>query len=315
MKKKIIFIFSLSIIILLSFIIYKLVNNKNIRGIYNSLVYIQAIDEDTITSGSGFVYKVSEAKNYIVTNYHVIENYSNIYVYNINKDRVKANLLNYNEDNDIAILVIEDKLGLKAANFGDNKKIKHGDKAFVVGTPMDIKNIGTINEGIINDIVQMDDLGFDFDPIEVSAKTNFGNSGGPLLNRKGQVIGMMFLKDKTIDDISFAIPINFVLETITKLENRVSLGAVMTNTTNESLLDKYNIDVSDIKGVVILEINKSGVLEKYKLKKGDIIISFNDSDINNVNELREQLYEHNIGDIVYIGYYRDGKYYKISIQL
>lgn len=313
MKKKIVLTFSLIIIILGILLTYKLSYNIKIKSIYTSLVYIESINEDTITSGSGFVYKIDDKKNYIVTNYHVIKESSNIYVYNENKEKIKAELINYDEYNDIAILIIDDKLGLKKVNFSNSYKI--GDKVFVVGTPLSIKNFGTISKGTITDITNLNYLDYNFNAIKVSAKTNYGNSGGPLLNSKGQVIGMMLLMDKTDDNISYAIPIDFVIDTIDKLEKRISLGATMTNTTNTNLLTEYKINIPNIDGVVILNINKNGILKKYSFQKGDIITSFNDKKINNIEDLRNELYKCKQGSIVNIEIYRDGSYYKKNIEL
>lgn len=209
MKKIMILIYSLIIVIFLIFISNKLLIKKNINSIYNSLVYIESVNDDTITSGSGFVYKILNNKAYIVTNYHIIHKYNYIYVYDINKKRIKAELISYDVKNDIAILIIDNSLELKEANIVKHINLKILDKIYVVGTPYDIKNMGTITSGKVIDIENIEDL-YDFEAIKITAKTDYGNSGSPVLNGKGQIVGMAFLKG-TVDDFSYAIPIDFIV--------------------------------------------------------------------------------------------------------
>ena len=315
MKKKFIIICSLIVICLLLVIIIKQLNKKNINTVYNYLVYIESRDDDTITSGSGFVYKTYNGKNYILTNYHVVEGYFDIYVYNKNEEKIKAKLVNYDENNDIAVLTISDKLGLEAVNVGNSDNIYKGDKVFVVGNPSNIKNMGTVTNGKILDFNEFENI-FDFTAIKVSAHTEFGNSGGPLLDEKGNLIGMMFLKDNKESNISYAIPINFIMDFI-NLNDDVdifSLGAIMANTSNNEILNEYGIDNFNIEGVVLIKLDNNGVLSKNKFKKGDIITSFNGKVINNITDLKDELYKYKKGDNINIIYYREGVYNNIIIE-
>ena len=322
MKKKVFYI-SVSILVLVGLITILMYNKKaNINKVYDSVVYIESIDEETVTSGSGFIYKVEDNKNYIVTCYHVIEGYTDVYVYNNNKEKVKANILNYDEYTDIAVLTIEDSLGLKEISIGDSTKSNVDDEIYVVGTPIEISNINTISDGIINAIdkeitITTTHGTSNLKSIAVSAKVDYGNSGGPLLNKNNEVIGMMFVKE--LDEISFALPINFVMDIVNKLENnelnRPSLGAVMCNTTNTELLNEYNIKIDNVNGVVLIKVNKDHSLYKAGLQKGDIITKLDDKEVGNVNELREELYRKEVGDSTSIEYYRNGTYYGVDIEL
>ena len=315
MKKKFIIVCSFVIICLLLIIIIKQLNKKNVSDIYNYLVYIESRDDDTITSGSGFVYKTYNGENYILTNYHVVEGYFDIYVYNKKEERIKAKLVNYDENNDIAILAISDKLGLEAVNIGNSDNIYKGDKVFVVGNPLNIKNIGTITKGKILDFIEFENI-FDFTAIEVSAHTEFGNSGGPLLDEKGNLIGMMFLKDSKDSDISYAIPINFIMDFVNLNDNTdiFSLGAIMASTSNNEILNEYEINNFNIEGVVLIKLDNNGILSKNKFRKVDIITSFNGRVINNITDLKEELYKYKKGDNINITYYREGVYNNITIK-
>lgn len=320
MKKLLVYI-GIVILILGSLITVLIFNKKD--NVYDSVVYVESIDEQSIRSGTGFVYKIEDGINYIVTSYHVIEGYSDIYVYNNDKDKVKASILNYDEYTDIAVLTINDSLGLKEISIGDSDKVKVNDKIYVVGTPLDINYINTKVEGkvtFVNKEITVDTThgSSNLDTIEVSADVDYGNSGSPLLNSDNEVIGMVFVKEEN-KDISYAIPINFVFKIVRKLENyeldRPNLGAVMCNSTNIELLNEYGISIDDIKGVVILDVTDLYPLDNIGLQKGDVITKFNNKEISNVNILREELYKKEIGDIVGIEYYRNGIYYKVDVEL
>ena len=317
------------IIIILSFglgsLITYLILNKSINyeGIYDSVVYIESIDEDTIKSGSGFVYKIYGDKTYIITSYHVIEGYTDINVYNNKKKSQRADIIDYDENSDIAILSIDNDLGLKEIDISNSDKVDIGDEIYVVGTPLNIDYINTISKGIITFVnreitIDTNDGYRNFKTIQVDAKVDNGNSGGPLLNNKGEVIGMMSMKEYNLDGISFAIPINIVIDVVKKLESskldRPNLGAVICNTTNKELLIEYQLEIIDITGVVVLDIKESYPLQKSGLKKGDIITKFNNEEITNINELKNKLYKTKKGYTVIIEYYRQGENYKVNIK-
>lgn len=321
--KKIVFYVS-AILILGSLVTVLMFNKCSKNDINDSVVYIESIDSETIKSGSGFVYKVNSDNAYIITSYHVIEGYSDIYVYNNNKEKVKAEIINYDEYTDISVLSINNNLDLKEINIGDSDKININDNIYVVGTPIDIKNINTKVEGVILNnkeeiTINTTHGSSNFVAIEVSAEIDYGNSGGPLLNANYEVIGMMFVKDETSRNKGYALPINFVIDIANKLINnelkRPNLGTVMCNTTNLELLNQHELSIDNINGVVILEVKDIGLLYNSGLQKGDIITKFDGKMVNNVNELREELYKKQVGNSVQIEYYRNGNYYKINIEL
>lgn len=316
MKKKIIYL-SIFVLILGGFITILLFNNKNSTS--DSVVYIESLNDESITSGSGFVYKIENNKNFIITSYHVIDNYDEIYVYNNKKEKIGAKVFKYDEYTDIAILLIEDKLNLKEINIGNSEKIKEEDKVYAVGTPIEIENINKISKGnILSKNKEIKINGINYNSIEINIGVDYGNSGGPLLNKDNEVIGMMFVMEED-KKIGYALPINFVMDIVEKLEKdeikRPNLGAIMCNTTNTDTLNEYSINIDSVAGVVLLEVQENGLLYKSGLQKGDIITMFNEINIKNVTDLRENLYKKEIGDIVEIEYYRKGIYYKVSVEL
>ena len=213
MKK---FLYFTSFIILI-FISYILINNKISNNIYDSIVYIETTTQDSINNGTGFVYEINDNSAYILTNYHVIEDSYEIYIYNKNKVKTKAKIVKYDAYNDIALLEIDKDLNLKKINIGDSSKVNNTDEIYIIGNPMGKNNFATKTSGIIID--KSDSLYhlYDFNAIKVSAKTDFGSSGSPLLDKDNKVIGIIFLKNKDSNE-SYAIPINYIIEFLKDIE-------------------------------------------------------------------------------------------------
>ena len=226
MKKTYIYVIIVIFICISSFIIDTVINNNRINSIYESLVYIESTDEETIKSGSGFVYKTENNKNYIITSYHVIEGYNDIYVYNTNKKKEQASIINYDKKNDIAIIAINNNLELKKITLGNSDKVKLGDDIFVFGTPLNIDYISTLSKGNISYIdrkitIKTSNEINNFSVIQIDSRIEEGNSGGPVINKSGKVIGMMFVKEANVSGIGFALPINFVMNIVEKLEKNI----------------------------------------------------------------------------------------------
>lgn len=317
MKKNYKYIMVIAILVCI-IVVLKINSNLNVK---NSVVYIEAASEETVTNGSGFVYKIENGLNYIITNYHVIEGYQDIYVYNNKKKKLKANLLNSDEYYDIAILTIEDKLNLNKIDIYNKYNIK--EKVYTIGTPLDIKNINKVSKGYIlnNEVIKISTTHgtSNLESIRVNMNVDYGNSGGPLLNKKNKVIGVVYVKDKGKNDVVYALPIENVMDMVIKLEDqnysRPNLGAVMCNNTNIEMLMKYNVVPSNIDGVVLLDVKEKLLLDSVGMKNGDIIVMLNDKRIKSVNKLRQELFKNEIGDIVEIKYYRGNVYKSVKIKL
>lgn len=226
MKKIISYIVILILGLLIGcFTIHLEINNNNLQDIYNSLVYIESYDEETIKSGSGFVYKTDKNKNYIITSYHVVSGYSSIYIYNTSKKKEKANIVAFNEESDIAVLSIENKLNLKEINIGNSDSVEIGEDIYVLGTPLNIDYISTLSKGIVSFVNRKITVNTSYgsnkyNTIQVDARVDEGNSGGPILNSKGEVIGVMFVKEENVEGIGFGLPINYVMDVVKNLENK-----------------------------------------------------------------------------------------------
>lgn len=208
MKK--IYVISVSLFIISAFFLIILLNNNNKRtvsDIYDSVVYIESSYIDYINMGSGIVYEANDNYAYIVTCYHMVSNSDDIYVYNYENKYEKAQLVNYDEKKDIALLKIDNKLSLKQAKFDDSNNLEIADKVYALGTPLNDNYAYTLTSGIISNKNRLINVnGNKINTIQFDAPISGGNSGGPLLDSKFNVVGMIFIKEENTNGIAFAIP-------------------------------------------------------------------------------------------------------------
>lgn len=145
-----------------------------------------------------------------------------------------------------------------------------------------------------------------------------GNSGGPVLNKNKDVIGLISIKEKGKNN-SIYLSIDNVIEIVSKLENhtlkRPNLGGIFVSSYNEEILKENNIIIDNINGVVVLDITKDYPLYKAGIAKGDIITKINNKNIDGVNELQKEIYSYNAGDIITLEYYRNKEYKSVNVKL
>lgn len=315
-------------------------NNSNdndlsiaISNIYDATVMVNNYNESMISNtGSGFVYKIDDSYGYIITNHHVIENSEKITLFFNDDDEVEATLLGSDKYLDIAVLKVDKNLVKKVATIGKNSKCKLGDVVLSIGSPLGFEYKGTVTNGIISGLnrlvsVSVNGNGDDWmmEVIQTNTAVNPGNSGGPLVNAKGEVIGVISLKlvKDSVEGMGFAIPIDFVMNHIDILETgkkieRPLLGISMLNVSASVTLEKYydiKLDKRISNGVVVVDIDKRSGAGKSSLKKGDVITKIGDKNVSDVAVLKYLLYKYNVGDVVELTYYRNGTYNKTKITL
>ena len=299
---------------------------KGINNIYEAAVYIEVSNNrGAISSGSGFIYKAG----YILTNYHVIENGTKFKVITSDNKEIDATYVNGDEYYDIAVLKIEDKTR-KIAVLGDSSNLELGDSVFTVGAPLGKEYKGTITKGIISGVnrmvtVELSSGNYLMEVIQTDASINSGNSGGPICNIKGEVIGITSSKlmGSGVEGMGFAIPINSVKEIISDIESgkkieRPYLGIQLADLNNTFALQYYyNIKISkDVSfGAVLSYVESGKSADKAGLKAGDVIVEMDGVKIEDTSYFKYQLYKHKIGDKVKIKYYRDNKMLEATLEL
>lgn len=305
---------------------------KNAIGeIYDSVVYIETkIGDEAIAAGSGFIYKKNDKSAYILTNYHVIENGDNYSVTLSNDIEIEATYVNGDQYYDVAVLKINSKDVTKVATLAESSKVELGDSVFAVGSPLGKDFIGTITKGIISGVNRMipariNNQNYLMEVIQTDAPINSGNSGGPLCNIKGEVIGISSskIKETGVEGLGFAIPIDLVKAILTDIEEgktieRPYLGVQLVDISNKQLFEyKYKINVSNKAkyGAIIGYIQENSIVAKAGLKVGDVIIEMDDKKIKDVSHFIFEIFKHKKGDKVKIKYYREDDLKEITLTL
>lgn len=277
-------------------------------------------------SGSGII--ISE-DGYILTNNHVVDSKSESNFYDISEaTSVKvtlstgenktydAKIVGKDSQTDLAVLKIE-ATGLTKAEFADSDSVKIGEFTMAVGNPLALGT--TITCGVVSAVNREvdDDEGNKFKCIQTDAAINSGNSGGALVNSKGQVIGVNTLKVSSagVEGIGFAIPINSTLSVTEELKTynkvrRPYIGIGGRNLT-EQIAKAHNL----VEGIYVSTVDQFSAAEKAGIKIGDIITAIDGKEVKTMDELNEIKNTHKIGDTVTLKVYRDGKYQDIKVTL
>lgn len=289
--------------------------------IYDAVVLIKNYNNNKLSaSGTGFVYKIDSNYGYILTNYHVIDGNTSLKVVLSNEEEITATYIGGDNYLDIAVLTIPKDNVLKVAEIGNSKNTKLGDTVFTIGSPVDIQYMGTVTKGILSGkdrlvSVTANNVEYIMNVIQTDAAMNPGNSGGPLVNINGQVIGMNSLKlvQEKIEGMGFSIAIEDVMSNIDTIEKgekieRPFLGINMANVTDTTALYRSNISVpNDItSGVVIINVVEGSSAEGV-LEKGDIITKINNKTISSSAYLRYELYKYAVGEQISITFIRNNE--------
>ncbi|MBR6967783.1 MAG: trypsin-like peptidase domain-containing protein [Ruminococcus sp.] len=279
-------------------------------------------------TGTGVI--VSD-NGYIVTNAHVI--YDDEYgagkakevTVLLDDDKTyEAEIIGYDTDSDLAVLKI-DETGLTAAEFGDSDKLQLGESVIAIGNPLGFDLRNTVTGGMISGLdrdIAINDKAMNL--IQTDAAINSGNSGGPLINKYGQVIGINSSKmsssysmsGASIEGIGFAIPSNVtsrIVDDIMKngyVTGKPYLGIYCQGVT-EAAAEMYNMPV----GVFVKKVNEGGAAEKAGIKENDIIVEVDGKKVTSNDELIAQLNKHVAGDTMEVTLIRNGDEKTVKVTL
>lgn len=290
----------------------------------NSPYYGMSMQSTGSAAGSGVI--ISE-DGYILTNNHVVNTSSNSMFYQVseaNKVTVKlynddteyeAKIIGKDETTDLAVIKI-DKTGLPAAELGDSSSIKVGEFCMAIGNPLGMES--TVTAGIIsasNRTITSD--GKTLTVIQTDAAINSGNSGGALINSKGQVIGINTIKisGTGIEGMGFAIPINSTVDIYKQLISDGKVKRPYIGISGRDIDSKTAEQYKLAEGIYILSVEQYSAAEKAGLKPYDIITEVDGKKITKMDELNEIKNTHKIGDTINLKIYRDKEYSDIQITL
>ena len=310
-----------------------------VEKIYDAVVVVKTYQKNQLyATGTGFVYKKDDNTAYILTNNHVIESGDAIYVVFNDGRQVETHVEGKDIYSDIAVLSLNADEVSTVAKMGSSEDARIGDTVFTVGAPIDSDAYsGTVTRGILsgkNRLVGVSTQNSNVSDIMMSvlqtdAAINSGNSGGPLVNANGEVIGITSLKlsssgslsTASIEGMGFAIPIETALSYAEKLEKgatieRPSLGISMTNLADAISYHFPSLNGLDVDyGVYVESVVDNSPADKGGIKAGDVITEVDGKEVTNLAYLRYLLYNHSVGDTMKVKVYRDGDYKELNITL
>ncbi len=274
-----------------------------------------------VSSGSGVIFT---SDGYIVTNNHVVDAAEKLQVI-YNKKVYDAELIGTDPSTDLAVLKINET-NLRAATLGNSKSLAVGEWVIAVGNPFSLSS--TVTAGIVSAKGRRINIVEDRFPIEsfiqTDAAINPGNSGGALVNKNGELIGIntaISSPTGSYTGYAFAVPVDLAKKIVNDL---IKYGVVQKPFWGGSVLDydyqtaqKYNLKTAggDFRGVVLAEMEKDGLARESGLNLGDIIIKFDDVEINSKSEFEEELSHHYPGEKITFTYLRDRKPGIVSLTL
>lgn len=292
----------------------------------NSIFYRNYTTNSTAKAeGSGII--ISE-DGYILTNNHIVNSSSNssyyevgkankvtVYLYN-DETAYDAEIIGTDEQTDLAVIKI-DKTGLQAAELGDSDSVQVGEFSMAIGNPLGMQS--SVTAGMISAVNRevTDSDGKTYTLIQTDAAINSGNSGGALVNSKGQVIGVNTLKlsGTGIEGMGFAIPINSTKDIYEQLiqYNKVKRPyiGITGRDLDEALAKANNLVV----GVYVQAVEDFTAAQKADIRNGDVIIEADGQKITTMDELNEIKNKHNIGDEMKLKIYRNGSEKEITLTL
>ncbi len=271
----------------------------------------------TSVTGTGFIIS---SDGYIMTNYHVVEDaYEGGYditVMMYDESEYTAEIIGFDEDSDIAILKI-DATDLVPAELGDSDELVVGDQIFAVGNPLGELTY-TMTSGIVsatNRTITTEE-GVAMNMFQIDAAVNSGNSGGPVYNTAGQVVGIVTAKYSStgVEGLGFAIPINEAIHIANQIltygyvTDKAYMG-VTARTVTATIAQYYGM----VQGAYIDSVNEGSAAETAGLESGDIITAIDSTTVTTASDLTTAVKSYRAGDTAELTVWRDGEYITLTI--
>ena len=264
--------------------------------------------------GSGFIIN---QEGYILTNYHVVKGAQEISVTLSNDVTTTAQVVNYYENQDVAMIKITDEsVEIPATvELGDSDALQPGEEVIAIGTPLSTELSSTVTKGIISATSRSVavESGVTMNLIQTDAAINAGNSGGPLVNTKGEVVGINSSKisGEAVEGIGFSIPINDIKDKIESLSKPILNLGISVRTIDEALSKQLNME----QGLYVVEVTEFSSAEKAGLKAGDIIVKADGNRITTFDEFKAVKNGKEEGDEISLEVIRNGESKTINVKL
>ena len=288
-----------------------------VEKVYDSVVVVESYNKNQLYStGTGFVFKTDDKKAYILTNHHVIESSTSVKVVFTDNKSKEVEVVGSDAYSDIAVLSVDKEDIIAVAQIGSSEELKVGDTAFAVGAPLDSSAYAwTVTRGVIsgkNRTVQTSSQVMEV--LQTDTAINSGNSGGPLCNSNGEVIGVtnMKLASSSIEGMGFAIPKETAINNAnTLIQGKEIIRPYIGVSIAEARKSYYSTETY----VYIGSVEKDSPADKGGLKANDIILSVNDVKITTVSYFQHELYKYEIGERIKIKVDRNGTEKTVIVKL
>lgn len=281
---------------------------------------LKANATESLNLGTG---TIISNNGYILTNWHLAGNkYSSCYVTLEDGNIYNGNTVWADSDLDLAIVKIS-AAGLNYLSLGDSENVKIGDNVYAIGNPIGMEFQRTVTSGIIsglNRTIKIEEenaLSYMEGLIQTDASINEGNSGGPLINKNGEVIGINTVKIESAEGIGFATPINTIKPIIESFINTGEFSEAYLGifAYDKEVVKYLNNDIEFNSGIYVVQIMKDGPVAKTNIKIGDVITKIDEISVNKMSELRNYIYRKKAGDKVRLTITRNNKEYDIDVIL
>lgn len=279
-----------------------------------SVVTVLAQLEDGVSVGTGVIFTQD---GYILTNYHVVAGGRDCGITLDNGRSYEVKYVAGDADNDLAILKV-DLTGLPAATFGDSDALTVGDKVYAIGNPLGVELRGTLTDGIVSAInrnVWVD--GREMTLIQTNAALNSGNSGGPLINVYGQVVGINTIKMSSsyssVEGLGFALPTSSIQYMVNDL---LTYGELLPEPELGVSVLQVGVQLEEeLWGIEVIEVNPGSAAEAAGVQEGDFIVSAAGSDVTSSQDLMRVRRQFHVGDEMPLTLWRDGELVEVTLVL
>ena len=285
----------------------------------DSVVSIEVRNSYSIGYGTGFI--VSE-QGYIVTNYHVVEGANKVSVTLYDESTYSAKVIGYEESNDLAIIKIEPEGKIESLVYGKSSDLSVGDDVYVIGNPLGDLTF-TLTRGVVSALNRLIDTGsgFNINMFQTDAAINSGNSGGPVFDEHGFVVGIASAKyaSSSIEGLCFCVPIDDVRSMIDEIINKgyVSGKPIIGVSVYDREITSFGFLQSSrkINGAKIAAMGENSAAVKAGLQIGDIIVAADGKEITSVSELRTVLSDYRCGNAIVLKINRNGADMDVTVIL
>lgn len=265
--------------------------------------------------GTGILFRED---GYFVTNQHVVAGGSACTVLLADGTPYEANYIASDADYDVAVLKI-DGTGFPTADFGNSDTLEVGETVYAIGTPLNLEMGGTFTDGIVSSVNRemQQTAGTSMPLIQTNAALNNGNSGGPLINSCGQVVGINFMKmyarASTVEGLGFAIPSVQVERVVNDL---LTYGAVQPEPVLGLTVRQLPDQLADkLWGIRVESVTPGGAAERAGIQEGDYVLAADDRETLSSSDVLKARWQHHVGDTMTMTIWRDGEIFTVTLEL